>query len=176
MSKSRSPQSPRLPEARNELILLLHDDYVGSVIGPKGSTIRRLQWQAHTTIKVSGADEPFYPHPGLKFARMVTIISSSNAAMDAAQQLILMQVVQNYSKSFNEVSVVVPDDKTGQLIGKKGAHFDEIKSVCVQAELSKRDEGAAGERTLTLEGDVAQITRALRLVIDFLFHDHDANR
>jgi len=85
----------------SEFILLIPDDFVGCVLGRGGSTIRRLQWQTHTTIKVSNADEPFYP--GTEY-RMVTIVSSSTAAMDAAQQLILMQIAQNYSKSFREVS------------------------------------------------------------------------
>ena len=155
-------------EFENEFILLIPDDFVGCVLGRGGSTIRRLQWQTHTTIKVSNADEPFYP--GTEY-RMVTVVSSSTAAMDAAQQLILMQIAQNYSKSFREIACVVPDDMAGRVIGKGGDRIGEIRNSCVNAELSNRDDGAAGERTMTITGNVAQISKALRMVIDLIFHD-----
>ncbi|GMH91227.1 hypothetical protein TL16_g11995 [Triparma laevis f. inornata] len=187
----------------NEFIILVPDEFMGCVLGRGGATIRRLQWQTHTTIRVSNADEPFYP--GTNF-RLVTIISSSTAAMDAAQQLILLQIAQNYSKSFREVACVVPDDMAGRVIGKGGGEKDverirhgllrtnqtnsplptphppnlvlastdriqEIRNCCQHAELANRGEGAQGERIMTVQGNVAQVTKALRMVVDLIFHE-----
>ncbi|GMH65000.1 hypothetical protein TrLO_g5258 [Triparma laevis f. longispina] len=152
----------------NEFIILVPDEFMGCVLGRGGATIRRLQWQTHTTIRVSNADEPFYP--GTNF-RLVTIISSSTAAMDAAQQLILLQIAQNYSKSFREVACVVPDDMAGRVIGKGGDRIQEIRNCCQHAELANRGEGAQGERIMTVQGNVAQVTKALRMVVDLIFHE-----
>mmetsp|Transcript_740 Transcript_740/g.1290 ORF Transcript_740/g.1290 Transcript_740/m.1290 type:complete len:194 (-) Transcript_740:252-833(-) len=150
----------------NEFILLVPDEFMGCVLGRGGQTIRRLQWQTHTTIRVSNADEPFYP--GTNY-RLVTIISSSTAAMDAAQQLILLQIAQNYSKNFREVACVVPDDMAGRVIGKGGDRIQEIRNCCQNAELANRGEGAQGERIMTVSGNVQQVTKALRMVIDLIF-------
>jgi len=46
----------------------------------------------------------------------------------------------------------------------------------VNAELSNRDDGAAGERTMTVTGNVAQITKALKMVIDLIFHEPGQSR
>ncbi|GMH65402.1 hypothetical protein TrRE_jg13284 [Triparma retinervis] len=169
---SAEPDANTMDEADdqfdNEFILLVPDEFIGCILGRGGSTIRRLQWQTHTTIRVSNADEPFYP--GTDY-RLVTIISNSTAAMDAAQQLLLLQIAQNYAKTFREVSCVVPDDMAGRVIGKGGDRIQEIRNCCQNAELSNRGEGAQGERVMTIHGGVHQITKALRMVIDLVFHD-----
>ena len=153
----------------NEFILLIPDDFMGCVLGRGGATIRRLQWQTHTTIRVSNADEPFYPNTDF---RMVTIVSSSTAAMDAAQQLVLMQVAQQYPKAFREIGVIIPDGMAGRIIGKGGDRISEIRSMCERADLTNRGEAAHGERMMTVGGSVSQITKALRTVIDLIFQDN----
>ena len=154
-----------LESPTSTFVLLIPDEYVGCILGRGGSTIRRLQWQTHTTIRVSNADEPFYP--GTEF-RMVSIISNSTAAMDAATQLILMQVAMNYSRHFKSVSVVIPDSMAGRVIGKGGERIGEIRQCCANAELSDRD---GDERIMTIAGRVEQICKATRMVIDLVFHD-----
>ena len=87
---------------------------MGALIGTGGSVIRRIQWQAHTTIAISNPDQIY---PGTQ-SRIVTVMSPSLAALDAAQQLLLLRLAQNYPERFTEVGVVVPDEVMGRVIGK----------------------------------------------------------
>ena len=59
-------------EDESEFVLLIPDEFMGSILGRGGSTIRRLQWQTHTTIKCSNSDDLY---PGTT-SRKVTLVSS----------------------------------------------------------------------------------------------------
>ena len=156
----------RLPaEDESEFVLLIPDEFMGSILGRGGSTIRRLQWQTHTTIKCSNSDDLY---PGTT-SRKVTLVSSSAAAMDAAQSLVMLQVAQNYPETFREVGVVIPDELAGRVIGKGGDRITELREMCEHCDLTPKDRGR--ERMLIISGNVVQITRAVRQVIDHLIQD-----
>ena len=153
----------RLPaEDESEFVLLIPDEFMGSILGRGGSTIRRLQWQTHTTIKCSNSDDLY---PGTT-SRKVTLVSSSAAAMDAAQSLVMLQVAQNYPETFREVGVVIPDELAGRVIGKGGDRISVLREMCEHCDLTPKDRGR--ERMLIISGNVVQITRAVRQVIDHL--------
>ena len=86
-----------------DFILLIPDEFIGAVLGKGGATIKRLQWQTHTTIRCS---PPNAVHPGTS-SRLVTLSSASAAALDAAQSLILLTVAQEHSTAFCEVSALL---------------------------------------------------------------------
>ena len=156
----------RLPaEDESEFVLLIPDEFMGSILGRGGSTIRRLQWQTHTTIKCSNSDDLY---PGTT-SRKVTLVSSIAAAMDAAQSLVMLQVAQNYPETFREVGVVIPDELAGRVIGKGGDRITELREMCEHCDLTPKDRGR--ERMLIISGNVVQITRAVRQVIDHLIQD-----
>ena len=156
----------RLPaEDESEFVLLIPDEFMGSILGRGGSTIRRLQWQTHTTIKCSNSDDLC---PGTT-SRKVTLVSSIAAAMDAAQSLVMLQVAQNYPETFREVGVVIPDELAGRVIGKGGDRITELREMCEHCDLTPKDRGR--ERMLIISGNVVQITRAVRQVIDHLIQD-----
>jgi predicted RNA-binding protein YlqC (UPF0109 family) len=149
-------------EDESEFVLLIPDEFMGSILGRGGSTIRRLQWQTHTTIKCSNSDDLY---PGTT-SRKVTLVSSSAAAMDAAQSLVMLQVAQNYPETFREVGVVIPDELAGRVIGKGGDRISVLREMCEHCDLTPKDRGR--ERMLIISGNVVQITRAVRQVIDHL--------
>ena len=149
----------------SEFVLLIPDEFMGSILGRGGSTIRRLQWQTHTTIRCSNSDDLY---PGTT-SRKVTLVSSSAAAMDAAQSLVMLQVAQNYPETFREVGVVIPDELAGRVIGKGGDRITELREMCEHCDLTPKDRGR--DRMLIISGNVVQITRAVRQVIEHVVSD-----
>lgn len=140
------------------LRILIPNAFVGAVIGRGGATIRRLQWQAHTTIKCSTD-----VYPGTD-DRIMTILSPSTAAIDAAQQLLLLRIAQSGADAFSEVTVVVPNDMVGRLIGHGGDNISEIRAVCPTTVSPLDPSGASDERLVTLTGDVVALTEGMRMV------------
>jgi len=115
--------------------------------------------QTHTTIRCSASDELY---PGTT-SRKVTLVSSSAAALDAAQSLVLLAVAQGYPDTFREVGVVVPEALAGRIIGKVGSRISRLREGCQRCDMTARQEGSA-ERMLIISGDVVQITRTVRQV------------
>eukprot|EP00622_Pseudochattonella_farcimen_P007868 FR743971.1.p1 GENE.FR743971.1~~FR743971.1.p1 ORF type:complete len:114 (+),score=20.60 FR743971.1:1-342(+) len=97
-------------------------------------------------------------------------MSASLAALDAAQQLLLLKLAHNYSDRFREIGVVVPDEKMGRVIGKAGKRIATIREHC-PADVTQREESQNGERMIILKGDVVQMTYAMGQVITFLFDE-----
>lgn len=145
----------------HEFTLLVPNEYVGCVLGKGGQTIRRLQWQTHTTIRVSSSDEYY---PGTKNDRMITIVSTSPAAMDAAQSLVLLTIAQSHNK-LREVKAIIPEESAGRIIGKGGENIQELRRFCRKCDLSSRTDDES-DRILFVEGDVAQLTRTLKHVVE----------
>jgi len=144
-----------------EFTLLIPGEFVGVLIGRGGGTIKRLQWQSHTTIRCSGADDLY---PGTS-SRKVTLTSESAAALDAAQSLVLLVVAQGFPDSFREVGVLIDDSIAGRIIGRNGDRIAKLRDCCERCEMTPQD--GSEERMLIITGDIIQITRTIRQVIDF---------
>jgi predicted RNA-binding protein YlqC (UPF0109 family) len=100
-------------------------------------------------------------YPGTD-SRKVTLTSSSSAAMDAAQSLLLLSIAQAYPDTFLEVGVVVPESCVGRVIGRGGARIAKLRELCLGCDMQAAD--GSGERMLIVSGDVIQMTRTVRQV------------
>eukprot|EP00615_Pteridomonas_danica_P017170 CAMPEP_0114389548 /NCGR_PEP_ID=MMETSP0102-20121206/8743_1 /TAXON_ID=38822 ORGANISM="Pteridomonas danica, Strain PT" /NCGR_SAMPLE_ID=MMETSP0102 /ASSEMBLY_ACC=CAM_ASM_000212 /LENGTH=222 /DNA_ID=CAMNT_0001547507 /DNA_START=43 /DNA_END=712 /DNA_ORIENTATION=+ len=144
-----------------EVTVVIPNEFIGSLIGTSGRGIRRLQYQAHTTIKCSGPDDFF---PGTK-SRKVTLLNESIASLDAALSLICLVVAQDYPEKFREIAIVIPESEAGRMIGKGGATIQTFRDNCEHCELTDAENG---ERLLVIYGDILQMTKTARMALECL--------
>lgn len=143
-----------------EVTLLIPNEFMGSVIGAAGKSIKRLMFQAQTTIKCSNSDDLY---PGTS-SRKVIMTSESAASLDAAQSLLLLGIAQDFPDRFQEVGILIDHNSAGRVIGKGGERIQLLRESCENCQLAE-DESNDGERVMIISGDILQLTRTTRMVI-----------
>ena len=78
-----------------------------------------------------------------------------------------------FQQTFNEVSMIIPNEKAGRLIGRGGANISAMRENLETCNLLPPRDDGSGDRLLCITGSVMQITAALRSAISALMSPDD---
>ncbi|XP_053723126.1 poly(rC)-binding protein 4-like isoform X2 [Synchiropus splendidus] len=147
------------------LRLLMHGKEVGSIIGKKGNTVKRIRDESGARINISEGSCP---------ERIVTI-SGPTDTVDRAVSMITAKLEEESNasatnssgtgKSGVSVRLVVPAGQCGSLIGKGGSKIKEIReSTGAQVQVAGELLPNSTEREVTISGAQDLVVRCVRLI------------
>ncbi|XP_036429931.1 poly(rC)-binding protein 3 [Colossoma macropomum] len=145
--------------------LLMHGKEVGSIIGKKGETVKKMREESGARINISDGSSP---------ERIVTITGPSEVIFKAFTMIaekfeedILTSMVNSAVTSRPPVTLrlVFPASQCGSLIGKGGSKIKEIRETTgAQVQVAGDLLPDSTERAVTISGTPHAITQCVRLI------------
>ncbi|XP_017580605.1 poly(rC)-binding protein 3 isoform X1 [Pygocentrus nattereri] len=145
--------------------LLMHGKEVGSIIGKKGETVKKMREESGARINISDGSSP---------ERIVTITGPSEVIFKAFAMIaekfeedILTSMVNSAVTSRPPVTLrlVFPASQCGSLIGKGGSKIKEIRETTgAQVQVAGDLLPDSTERAVTISGTPHAITQCVRLI------------
>uniref|UniRef100_A0A672H6C2 Zgc:110045 n=1 Tax=Salarias fasciatus TaxID=181472 RepID=A0A672H6C2_SALFA len=136
------------------LRLLMHGKEVGSIIGKKGETVKKMREESGARINISEGSSP---------ERIVTITGPTEEVkkkMSLSHNFILINVT---SKPPVTLRLVFPGSQCGSLIGKGGSKIKEIRETTgAQVQVAGDMLPDSTERAVTISGTPQAITQCVR--------------
>ncbi|KAF7249631.1 Poly(rC)-binding protein 4 [Varanus komodoensis] len=147
------------------LRMLMHGKEVGSIIGKKGETVKRIREQSTARITISEGSCP----------ERITTITGSTDAVFRAVSMIAFKLEEDLgtgvtnggtnSKSPVTLRLVIPASQCGSLIGKAGAKIKEIReSTGAQVQVAGDLLPNSTERAVTVSGAPDAIIQCVRQI------------
>ncbi|XP_072533003.1 poly(rC)-binding protein 3 isoform X1 [Salminus brasiliensis] len=143
--------------------LLMHGKEVGSIIGKKGETVKKMREESGARINISDGSSP---------ERIVTITGPSEVIFKAFAMIaekfeedILASMVNSTVTSRPPVTLrlVFPASQCGSLIGKGGSKIKEIRETTgAQVQVAGDLLPESTERAVTISGTPHAITQCVR--------------
>ncbi|XP_052469510.1 poly(rC)-binding protein 3-like isoform X1 [Carassius gibelio] len=143
--------------------LLMHGKEVGSIIGKKGETVKKMREESGARINISDGSSP---------ERIVTITGSSEVIFKAFAMIaekfeedILTSMINSTVMSRPPVTLrlVFPASQCGSLIGKGGSKIKEIReSTGAQVQVAGDLLPDSTERAVTISGTPHAITQCVK--------------
>ncbi|NXA88936.1 PCBP4 protein, partial [Melanocharis versteri] len=144
------------------LRMLMHGKEIGSIIGKKGETVKRIREQSSARITISEGSCP---------ERITTITGSTDAVFRAVSMIAfkLEEVDRSDGVSAGRAPVtlrlVIPASQCGSLIGKAGAKIREIReSTGAQVQVAGDLLPNSTERAVTVSGVPDTIIQCVRQI------------
>ncbi|KAM6929746.1 poly(rC)-binding protein 4 isoform 2-T2 [Lycodopsis pacificus] len=147
------------------LRLLMHGKEVGSIIGKKGETVKRIREESSARVNISEGSCP---------ERIITITGSTDCVFRAFTMITykleedLNALVANgtiSSKPPVTLRLVIPASQCGSLIGKGGAKIKEIReSTGAQIQVAGDLLPNSTERGVTISGNQESVIQCVRLI------------
>ncbi|XP_041046940.1 poly(rC)-binding protein 4 isoform X2 [Carcharodon carcharias] len=147
------------------LRLLMHGKEVGSIIGKKGDTIKRMREESSARINVSEGSCP---------ERIITITGSMEAVFKAFTMITGKLEEDLTTSSMSDVArskppvtlrLVIPASQCGSLIGKGGSKIKEIReSTGAQVQVAGDLLPNSTERAVTISGTQDAIIHCIRQI------------
>ncbi|XP_037628176.1 poly(rC)-binding protein 4-like isoform X1 [Sebastes umbrosus] len=147
------------------LRLLMHGKEVGSIIGKKGETVKRIREESSARVNISEGSCP---------ERIITITGSTDCVFRAFTMITykleedLTALVANgtiSSKPPVTLRLVIPASQCGSLIGKGGAKIKEIReSTGAQIQVAGDLLPNSTERGVTISGNQESVIQCVRLI------------
>uniref|UniRef100_H2V8R0 Zgc:110045 n=1 Tax=Takifugu rubripes TaxID=31033 RepID=H2V8R0_TAKRU len=145
------------------LRLLMHGKEVGSIIGKKGETVKKMREESGARINISEGSSP---------ERIVTITGATEAIFRAFA-MIAQKFEEDISAAMSNSSVtskppvtlrlVFPGSQCGSLIGKGGSKIKEIRETTgAQVQVAGDMLPDSTERAVTISGTPQAITQCVR--------------
>ncbi|XP_030626944.1 poly(rC)-binding protein 3 [Chanos chanos] len=145
--------------------LLMHGKEVGSIIGKKGETVKKMREESGARINISDGSSP---------ERIVTITGSSEVIFKAFAMIaekfeedIIASMINSTVTSRPPVTLrlVFPASQCGSLIGKGGSKIKEIRETTgAQVQVAGDLLPESTERAVTISGTPPAITQCVRLI------------
>ena len=147
------------------------------IIGSAGSTVNKLMETTNTVIKFSPGRE-LYPGTNDR----VCLVTGCVADILEALKMIFATMMQSthaksdeLMESMKHFKMIVSNISSGMVIGKSGHTIKSIQLECgVKMQISGKDENSLPERTLTMDGDIDGILKAVERVLVHTMEDPDA--
>ncbi|XP_067417271.1 poly(rC)-binding protein 4 [Emydura macquarii macquarii] len=147
------------------LRMLMHGKEVGSIIGKKGETVKRIREQSSARITISEGSCP----------ERITTITGSTDAVFRAVSMIAFKLEEDLgagatnggvaSKSPVTLRLVIPASQCGSLIGKAGTKIKEIReSTGAQVQVAGDLLPNSTERAVTVSGGPDAIIQCVRQI------------
>ncbi|XP_010133007.1 PREDICTED: poly(rC)-binding protein 4 [Buceros rhinoceros silvestris] len=135
------------------LRMLMHGKEIGSIIGKKGETVKRIREQSSARITISEGCCP----------ERITTITGSTDAVFRAVSMIAFKLEEDLGSGSDGVAagrapvtlrLVIPASQCGSLIGKAGAKIREIREVSTGAQVQVAGDllPNSPERAVTVSG------------------------
>ncbi|XP_061591926.1 poly(rC)-binding protein 4-like [Cololabis saira] len=147
------------------LRLLMHGKEVGSIIGKKGETVKRIREESSARVNISEGSCP---------ERIITITGSTDSVFRAFTMITykleedLIALVANgtiSSKPPVTLRLVIPASQCGSLIGKGGAKIKEIReSTGAQIQVAGDLLPNSTERGVTISGTQDSVIQCVKLI------------
>ncbi|XP_070766048.1 poly(rC)-binding protein 4-like isoform X1 [Enoplosus armatus] len=147
------------------LRLLMHGKEVGSIIGKKGETVKRIREESSARVNISEGSCP---------ERIITITGSTDCVFRAFTMITykleedLTALVANgtiSSKPPVTLRLVIPASQCGSLIGKGGAKIKEIReSTGAQIQVAGDLLPNSTERGVTISGNQDSVIQCVKLI------------
>ncbi|KAG7228188.1 hypothetical protein INR49_013351 [Caranx melampygus] len=147
------------------LRLLMHGKEVGSIIGKKGETVKRIREESSARVNISEGSCP---------ERIITITGSTDSVFRAFTMITykleedLTALVANgtiSSKPPVTLRLVIPASQCGSLIGKGGAKIKEIReSTGAQIQVAGDLLPNSTERGVTISGNQDSVIQCVKLI------------
>ncbi|XP_068160897.1 poly(rC)-binding protein 4-like isoform X1 [Antennarius striatus] len=147
------------------LRLLMHGKEVGSIIGKKGETVKRIREESSARVNISEGSCP---------ERIITITGSTDCVFRAFTMITykleedLTTLVANgtiSSKPPVTLRLVIPASQCGSLIGKGGAKIKEIReSTGAQIQVAGDLLPNSTERGVTISGNQDSVIQCVKLI------------
>ncbi|XP_019951787.2 poly(rC)-binding protein 4-like isoform X1 [Paralichthys olivaceus] len=147
------------------LRLLMHGKEVGSIIGKKGETVKRIREESSARVNISEGSCP---------ERIITITGSTDSVFRAFTMITfkleedLSALVANgtiSSKPPVTLRLVIPASQCGSLIGKGGAKIKEIReSTGAQIQVAGDLLPNSTERGVTISGNQDSVIQCVKLI------------
>ncbi|XP_071776865.1 poly(rC)-binding protein 4-like isoform X3 [Centroberyx gerrardi] len=147
------------------LRLLMHGKEVGSIIGKKGETVKRIREESSARVNISEGSCP---------ERIITITGSTDSVFRAFTMITykleedLTALVANgtiSSKPPVTLRLVIPASQCGSLIGKGGAKIKEIReSTGAQIQVAGDLLPNSTERGVTISGSQDSVIQCVKLI------------
>ncbi|KAJ8016100.1 hypothetical protein DPEC_G00003640 [Dallia pectoralis] len=147
------------------LRLLMHGKEVGSIIGKKGETVKRIREESSARVNISEGSCP---------ERIITITGSTESVFRAFTMITykleedLTTLVANgtiSSKPPVTLRLVIPASQCGSLIGKGGAKIKEIReSTGAQIQVAGDLLPNSTERGVTISGSQESVIQCVKLI------------
>uniref|UniRef100_A0AAZ1Y136 K Homology domain-containing protein n=2 Tax=Oreochromis aureus TaxID=47969 RepID=A0AAZ1Y136_OREAU len=147
------------------LRLLMHGKEVGSIIGKKGETVKRIREESSARINISEGSCP---------ERIITITGPTDCVFRAFTMITfkleedLMALVANgtvTSKPPVTLRLVIPASQCGSLIGKGGSKIKEIRETTgAQVQVAGDLLPNSTEREVTISGSQDAIIQCVKLI------------
>ncbi|KFP88123.1 Poly(rC)-binding protein 4, partial [Acanthisitta chloris] len=146
------------------LRMLMHGKEIGSIIGKKGETVKRIREQSSARITISEGSCP----------ERITTITGSTDAVFRAVSMIAFKLEEDLGSGSNGVAagrapvtlrLVIPASQCGSLIGKAGAKIREIReSTGAQVQVAGDLLPNSTERAVTVSGVPDTIIQCVRQI------------
>ncbi|XP_009708251.1 PREDICTED: poly(rC)-binding protein 2, partial [Cariama cristata] len=127
--------------------LLMHGKEVGSIIGKKGESVKKMREESGARINISEGNCP---------ERIITLAGPTNAIFKAFAMII---------DKLEELRLVVPASQCGSLIGKGGCKIKEIReSTGAQVQVAGDMLPNSTERAITIAGIPQSIIECVKQI------------
>ncbi|XP_043939848.1 poly(rC)-binding protein 2 isoform X2 [Protopterus annectens] len=145
--------------------LLMHGKEVGSIIGKKGDTVKKMREESGARINISEGNCP---------ERIITLAGPTNAIFKAFA-MIIDKLEEDISASMTNsaaaskppvtLRLVVPASQCGSLIGKGGCKIKEIREMTgAQVQVAGDMLPNSTERAITIAGTTQSIIECVRQI------------
>ncbi|XP_072305843.1 poly(rC)-binding protein 4-like [Eucyclogobius newberryi] len=151
------------------LRLLMHGKEVGSIIGKKGETVKRIREESSARVNISEGTCP---------ERIITITGSTDSVFRAFTMITykleedLAALVANGTISTKPpvtLRLVIPASQCGSLIGKGGAKIKEIReSTGAQIQVAGDLLPNSTERGVTISGSQDSVIQCVKLICNVI--------
>ncbi|KAK7884172.1 hypothetical protein WMY93_027295 [Mugilogobius chulae] len=151
------------------LRLLMHGKEVGSIIGKKGETVKRIREESSARVNISEGTCP---------ERIITITGSTDSVFRAFTMITykleedLTALVANGTISTKPpvtLRLVIPASQCGSLIGKGGAKIKEIReSTGAQIQVAGDLLPNSTERGVTISGSQDSVIQCVKLICNVI--------
>lgn len=158
--------------------ILAPEPLSAAILGSRGAGVQEIQLMTDTKISIADRGDK-YPKSS---SRLVLVRANFPSAIDAALQQIVLKMKSlidtpgkteaDYAdimtrNGFYRFKCVLPKDSAGGLIGKRGAHIEELRQLTgcrVRIEEGIVGSGPTGEQVVSLVGSIEAIVSCLAKV------------
>ncbi|KAL6068567.1 hypothetical protein STEG23_000970 [Scotinomys teguina] len=156
---------PQVVEEEKQVLLLMHGKEVGSIIGKKGESVKKMREESGARINISEGNCP---------ERIITLAGPTNAIFKAFA-MIIDKLEEDISSSMTNstaasrppvtLRLVVPASQCGSLIGKGGCKIKEIReSTGAQVQVAGDMLPNSTERAITIAGIPQSIIECVKQI------------
>ncbi|XP_062962442.1 poly(rC)-binding protein 1-like isoform X4 [Cynocephalus volans] len=153
--------------------LLMHGKAVGSIIGKKGESVKRIREESGAQINISEGNCP---------ERIITLTGPTNAIFKAFA-MIIVKLEEDTSSSMTSstaasrlpvtVKLAVPATQCGSLIGKGGCQIQEIhESTGAQVQVAGDMLPNSTEQAITIAGVPQSVTECVKQICLVVLETH----